>query len=310
MARKNKFTRILSVCAVALIVALSAVPAMAASNSDMTYSKAFFPLNVGWTATDGSTIKTYERDGWNAMPQTATSVMQWYGPNFDATANTVIGQMYLDYYDNGTGYDEAGYTVSFTNNARIVRLTLQYPVFIPESVSQIAPILGLRCVDADIQISCTVKGYSYTRTTNTAYTSVENKWTPFSVSSNTAVASEDYYYVEFPRGDLYVTSIVLQIVSQDAAGNTYDWNDLNIITSALDPTQYNDYIADVAELQDFTFTAQLPSEANADFVSWIGVAVGAFWNFELVPGLTIQGIVYGCLGFGLLIAFLKYFAGG
>lgn len=52
------------------------------------------------------------------------------------------------------------------------------------------------------------------------------------------------------------------------------------------------------------------NELNVDFTTWITTAIGGFLNFELYPGLTIWAILLGVLGIMVMLAFLRYFAGG
>lgn len=44
--------------------------------------------------------------------------------------------------------------------------------------------------------------------------------------------------------------------------------------------------------------------------AWLGSAVGGFMEFEIAYGISIGGIFVVCLGFGCVLMFLKFFAGG
>lgn len=50
--------------------------------------------------------------------------------------------------------------------------------------------------------------------------------------------------------------------------------------------------------------------SNLDWTSWLTSSVGAFMNFEIVPGLSISGIFALLIGMSLFMIFLKVFAGG
>lgn len=52
------------------------------------------------------------------------------------------------------------------------------------------------------------------------------------------------------------------------------------------------------------------SFSNLDWTSWLTSSVGAFMNFEIVPGLSISGIFALLIGMSLFMIFLKVFAGG
>lgn len=54
----------------------------------------------------------------------------------------------------------------------------------------------------------------------------------------------------------------------------------------------------------------LVSFDGIDWTSWLVNAVGGFMNFEIVPNLTISGIVALLVGMSLFMVFLKVFAGG
>lgn len=82
-------------------------------------------------------------------------------------------------------------------------------------------------------------------------------------------------------------------------------NDLSYYSTDGDdlPTWYTQY-------RDFDNSLNTSGDINVDFTSWISTAIGGFLNFELVPGLSIWSIFLGVIGIGLVVAFLKYFAGG
>lgn len=52
------------------------------------------------------------------------------------------------------------------------------------------------------------------------------------------------------------------------------------------------------------------NELNVDFTTWIGTSIGGFLSFELIPGLSLWAVFIGIFGIMILLAFLKYFAGG
>lgn len=53
-----------------------------------------------------------------------------------------------------------------------------------------------------------------------------------------------------------------------------------------------------------------PLDSNVNFTSWISTAVSGFLTPEILPGVSIGGILIVCIAIPLLLAFLKFFAGG
>lgn len=51
-------------------------------------------------------------------------------------------------------------------------------------------------------------------------------------------------------------------------------------------------------------------EFSGDYGSWLSTAVGGFMSFEIFPNFSIGGILGVCVAVGLLMMFLKFFAGG
>lgn len=49
---------------------------------------------------------------------------------------------------------------------------------------------------------------------------------------------------------------------------------------------------------------------NMDFTTWLGHSVSGFMDFTIFSNITIGGILYVCIAIGLVLAFLKIFAGG
>lgn len=53
-----------------------------------------------------------------------------------------------------------------------------------------------------------------------------------------------------------------------------------------------------------------PLDSDVNFTSWISTAVSGFLTPEIIPGVSIGGILIVCIAIPLLLAFLKFFAGG
>lgn len=93
---------------------------------------------------------------------------------------------------------------------------------------------------------------------------------------------------------------------------SYDVADANTVTSYKESYEfYRD-----AHYYDSGFMAGVEEgsgrldDVTIDWVSWLGTAVGGFFDFEIMPGFSLGGILAVVIMLGLVMTFLKFFAGG
>lgn len=187
-------------------------------------------------------------------------------------------------------------------------------------------------ITLDFHLECVMRpiGGDYTTYQTFAYDVIDSNVFVFDTD---VIASFDgveaYFNYDDEFDGCYFESITLTV-----SDNPYTWNSL----SHSDTSYAGDYLPsdgiwdsslfDVQLEFDYWFTAydadlyyglvveddpRGPQDNDAyyrDYTSWVAMAVGGFFDFQVFPGFTLGGIVITCISFAVAIWLLKIFAGG
>lgn len=107
------------------------------------------------------------------------------------------------------------------------------------------------------------------------------------------------------NGECYVNEFIFTITNEDPNKDSIDdfW-----LTSTFDRNVNENNIANFYNENGVKET--IYETVEVDFTSWIVNAVTSFTTFEIYPGITIGGIVGIFVAIAIVLALLKYFAGG
>lgn len=151
----------------------------------------------------------------------------------------------------------------------------------------------------------------------------------------------DYLGVSYPVYDLVPNSLLeseLKYYAESITPNTrlqipyYDYirTEIDLDFSAVSSSTYNIAVAlplgvgndgysfnHVSEWYSTYFTGYkmpvmtngITDSVNIDFTSWITTAVGGFFSFEFVPGLSLGMILFFVIGLAVVAFFIRFFGG-
>lgn len=121
-------------------------------------------------------------------------------------------------------------------------------------------------------------------------------------SSNIPYVPEEYIS---DNGECLVNEYVFTITNDDINKDTIDdcW-----ITSTFDKNENENDVSSF--YSDNGITTTIIETVEVDFSSWLVTSITAFTNFQIYPGITLGGIIGIFVAIAIVLAILKYYAGG
>lgn len=129
----------------------------------------------------------------------------------------------------------------------------------------------------------------------------------FTDAPQTIQLSEEY---QSDNGEIYVVAHSFKIENKDRS--KYSIRNVSMQTAYLNQNEWNAYLNLGTFLNDnkTTEVITIVETVEADFTTWIVSSVQAFTNFQIYPGITLGGIIGIFVAIAIVLALLKYFAGG
>lgn len=258
-----------------------------------------WPFQLGFTTDNGSySIPMLNEFNGSALPSNI--------PYYDEAGN-LIARIELMGFANG----DLGYMVSFgeDDSGRADSIDLSFTGI---SWHEVSDSFRIGILDESARVTCYWTGYYVDSVIGAEV--VNQTATPVTGEYTQVVDYDNPLFFTFLDHIAYNTIITHFSVRFDFGDNPIGESTLYFMTGTQDANSMSARARYLADLLDVVYTYVPPegpeTPVDVDFTSWITEAVSGFWAFELIPGITIEGIVYSLLGVGFLIMVLKYFAGG
>lgn len=301
--------RIVAIEACVLLLVAIACPVMAAGRGDAYY---YAPYSVSLECTEyveqsgnptPSEIMALDLDGLYSMALGTTSV-EYY----DDSGN--IADVYMHTSDDVCGSQidpQWRYSTHWAGRA--------YDVYCLDPEDRL-PGLYVSCVRSDCIVLVSIKGFQMRYEGNPNDGSFSIVTEPFSYGGAVEVSANTGYDITqvLPSHPHGVVCRVVQSISFDVlpAGADIYVDSLVVGFDQYSLYEYNELRSMGWDFIPYEYQATIvpPSDIEVDFVGWLTTSVGGFFGFEIVPGFSIGTILTALIGVGLVVAFLKYFAGG
>lgn len=319
MAESCLIARILSVLGVLLVLCFAfsmpftrafalgdgGVDRAAYLDFDMTY----------YSTNDASQVgrEVYNYPLWNEASSTYNADFYYWGDNATGEHVPLLGFINPVYNDASGVFD---YEVSYSGLVDIIYLRYSGLAFWlnANSVSDDYALNDFRLrFDTDVHIVLSVDYQELLRTYDFSPEGAIVGVTQAADSNNVVIerdipAGQSFIFPAISTDkSIWITGVTIGISSTDGYISTMSVSMPTLSFDALN-TRYDNFFNN-------WFDVRVESNPAVDiddieFTDWIVTACSGFWKFEIFPGISIQGIVYGVLGVMFTIMILKYFAGG